>query len=120
MERRWRHKKGNIVEIPSRLCFFSVLAVFFFDWTTVPTISSTLETSPLTVMKGSDLPDFKDLPPVPGQPDGCAWGLWDRDGKRDNIGSLNLLTPDVVLEAKKEIQSGTSVSLKYAKLTLRM
>lgn len=59
-----------------------------------------------------DLPNFRDLPPVNGMPHGCAWGVWDKDGNRDDVGSLNLLTPEVILEAKKEIQHGISVSLK--------
>lgn len=63
-------------------------------------------------MRAQDLPDFKDLPAVKGMPHGCAWGLFDKDGKRDNVGTLNLLTPEVVMEAKKEIQTGVSVALK--------
>ena len=64
-------------------------------------------------MRASDLPDFKDMPPVKGMPQGCAWGLFDKNGKRDQVGKLNLLTPEVALEAKKEIQTGESVALKY-------
>lgn len=60
----------------------------------------------------SDLPKYTDLPPVPGMPPGCAWGIWDTDGVKDQIGSLNLLTPENTLQAKKEIQTGVSVSLK--------
>ena len=63
-------------------------------------------------MRAQDLPDFKDLPAVKGMPHGCAWGLFDKDGKRDNLGTLNLLTPEVVMDAKKEIQTGVSVALK--------
>ena len=63
-------------------------------------------------MRAQDLPDFKDLPAVKGMPHGCAWGLFDKDGKRDNVGTLNLLIPEVVMEAKKEIQIGVSVALK--------
>lgn len=43
---------------------------------------------------------------------GTAWGLFDKDGVRDEVGTLNLLTPDVVVEAGKEIKSGKSVVLK--------
>lgn len=60
----------------------------------------------------SDLPKYADLPLVPGMPPGCAWGIWDTDGVKDQIGSLNLLTPENTLQAKKEIQTGVSVSLK--------
>lgn len=59
-----------------------------------------------------DLPSFQDLPKLPGLPEGCTWGLWDRDGVRDELGTLNLLTPETVKEASKEINQGISVSLK--------
>lgn len=60
----------------------------------------------------SNLPNYADLPPVPGMPPGCAWGIWDTDGVKDQIGSLNLLTQENILHAKEEIQTGVSVSLK--------
>lgn len=61
----------------------------------------------------SDLPCFDDLPPVKGMPHGCAWGLFDRDGKKDHLGCLNLLTPSVVQAALKEACDGESVSLNW-------
>lgn len=64
-------------------------------------------------MKASDLPSFADMPAVQGMPHGCAWGLWDVQGKRDNLGTLNLLTPEVVLHAKDEIRTGESVSVNW-------
>lgn len=64
-------------------------------------------------MRAQDLPSFKDLPEVPGMPHGCAWGIWDKDGEKDELGSLNLLTPEVVREAGKEIQAGDRCTLKY-------
>ncbi|KAJ5037550.1 uncharacterized protein L3040_007722 [Drepanopeziza brunnea f. sp. 'multigermtubi'] len=64
-------------------------------------------------MRAQDLPSFKDMPAVEGMPHGTAWGLWDKDGKRDNCGSLNLLTPENAREAQKEIKSGTSVALNW-------
>jgi len=59
------------------------------------------------------LPDFDDLPPVEGMPKGCAWGLFDKDGKKDLLGTLNLLTPEVVRGAAAEVKDGVSISLKY-------
>ena len=44
---------------------------------------------------------------------GCAWGIWDKDGKKDVYGTLNLLTPEVLAEAAKEAKSGISVSLNW-------
>lgn len=59
------------------------------------------------------LPKFDDLPPVKGMPQGCAWGIFDKDGKKDHLGCLNLLTPAVVKAAFKEAQDGESVSLNW-------
>lgn len=58
------------------------------------------------------IPDFDELPPVPGMPQGCAWGIFDRNGQKDTLGTLNLLTPEVVKKAAAEIKEGISVSLK--------
>jgi hypothetical protein len=63
-------------------------------------------------MAPHSIPTYDELPPVPGMPHGCAWGIWDEKGVKDQVGSLNLLTPENVIEAKKEIQTGVSVSLK--------
>ncbi|RMZ78211.1 hypothetical protein DV738_g4002, partial [Chaetothyriales sp. CBS 135597] len=60
-----------------------------------------------------NLPDFDSLPPVEGLPQGTAWGIFDKDGKKDVVGSLNLLTPDVVKEAYKEARDGVSISLNW-------
>jgi len=51
----------------------------------------------------------KDLPRIPGAPEGAAW-LW---GKDDQIGRLNLLTPIRVKAASTEIKTGIMVPLKY-------
>ncbi|KAJ6017217.1 cyclase [Penicillium sp. IBT 35674x] len=59
------------------------------------------------------LPDFDDLPPVHGMPQGCAWGIFDKDGKKDVFGTLNLLTLDVVKAAAAEVRHGISVSLNW-------
>lgn len=53
---------------------------------------------------------FDALPPVPTQPQGCTWGLW---GSSDELGTLNLLTPDRVRAARSEIQTGESIQLDW-------
>jgi hypothetical protein len=58
------------------------------------------------------LPNFDDLPPVEGMPQGCAWGVFDRNGNKDLLGTLNLLTPEVVKDAAAEVRQGLSISLK--------
>lgn len=59
-----------------------------------------------------DVPDFDNLPPVEGMPAGCAWGVFDKDGKKDLYGTLNHLTPEVVKAAAAEVKDGVSFSLK--------
>lgn len=59
------------------------------------------------------LPDFDELPDVQGMPKGCAWGIFDQDGK-DVFGTINLVTPDIVRAALAEAKDGVSISLKCA------
>lgn len=66
-----------------------------------------------TMANSQVLPDFDNLPPVEGMPKGCAWGLFDKDGKKDLLGTLNLLTPEVVKNAAAEVKDGVSISLEY-------
>ena len=49
-------------------------------------------------------PPFSDLPVDKSGPHGNAWGLY---GPDDELGALNLLTPEAVREAAKEIREGT-------------
>ncbi len=83
------------------------------------TIASTTSTphtnTNSTSVMDSGLPDWDVMPAVAGVDyRGCAWGLFDgKDGKKDEIGTLNLLTPARVLAAARdEIRTGESVSLK--------
>jgi hypothetical protein len=59
-----------------------------------------------------DLPDYDHLPVVEAVSMRCAWGLFDKDGRKDLLGTINLLTPDVVAAAASEIKTGKSISLK--------
>ncbi len=63
-------------------------------------------------MDTSKIPNFDDLPPVEGMPQGCAWGIFDQEGKKDVLGTLNFLTPEVVRAAATEVKEGISISLK--------
>ncbi|KAL3462131.1 hypothetical protein BJX64DRAFT_299760 [Aspergillus heterothallicus] len=58
-------------------------------------------------------PPFDAAPRIPGTPQGCLWGIYDRPGVKDQIGSINLLTPSVVLAARAEIQTGRHVQLDW-------
>ncbi|CAO2649616.1 Nn.00g070010.m01.CDS01 [Neocucurbitaria sp. VM-36] len=61
----------------------------------------------------STIPNFDNLPAVEGMPQGCAWGIFDKDGEKDLRGTLNLLTPEVVAAACKEARDGISISLNW-------
>jgi hypothetical protein len=56
------------------------------------------------------LPNYDELPAFHEYP-GCAWDVW---GKGDQLGTINLLTPEVVQKAaQEEIRTGRSVSLNW-------
>lgn len=56
------------------------------------------------------LPTFDELPSFHNFK-GCAWDVW---GKDDELGTINLLTPDVVARAaQEEIRLGRTVSLNW-------
>ena len=67
------------------------------------------EDSPLSNTVPSH-PSFSTLPLDPNGPPGNAWS---RFGNNDQLGTLNLLTPDVVAAAAREIVSGVRVSLDW-------
>lgn len=52
-------------------------------------------------------PPFSDLPLQPDGPHGNAWGLY---GPKDELGSLNRLTPQTTIEAMKEVVYGIRIS----------
>ncbi|KAJ9637476.1 uncharacterized protein PV06_04041 [Exophiala oligosperma] len=53
-------------------------------------------------------PSFDDLPLREGDPKGSAWGLW---GDEDEIGTLNLITPEAIARATQEACRGVVVPL---------
>lgn len=58
-------------------------------------------------------PSFDELPKVDGQPQGCLWSFFDKNGVKDQIGTLNILTPDVVRQASSEIKTGKHIQLDW-------
>lgn len=61
-------------------------------------------------MTSRNYPKFSDLPLHKDGPHGNAWGLW---GPDDQLGTLNLLTDDVIAKAASEnIITGQRISLK--------
>ncbi|CAI6335331.1 unnamed protein product [Periconia digitata] len=55
-------------------------------------------------------PPFTSLPLDPNGPPGNAWGLY---GASDELGALNMLTPSVVKNAARQIQTGERISLDW-------
>ncbi|KAH9857444.1 hypothetical protein C2E23DRAFT_274240 [Lenzites betulinus] len=55
------------------------------------------------------LPTFDELPSFKGFT-GCAWEVW---GKDDQLGTVNLLTDELVKEASKEIKTGKAIGLNW-------
>ncbi|CAE6425990.1 unnamed protein product [Rhizoctonia solani] len=57
------------------------------------------------------LPAFKDLPLKPEYPPHAAWGVW---GEKDELGTVNNITPETIAAASKEIKLGMSIPLNWA------
>jgi hypothetical protein len=55
-------------------------------------------------------PSFESLPLQKDGPHGNAWGLF---GAHDELGMLNLLTPETTIAAAKEIVDGQRISLDW-------
>ncbi|KAJ5606539.1 hypothetical protein N7510_009320 [Penicillium lagena] len=64
----------------------------------------------MTITQDPPTVAFDALPLNPNGPRGNAWG---RFGPTDQLGTLNLLTPERVVEAAKEIRSGVRISLDW-------
>jgi len=56
------------------------------------------------------LPSFDELPAKPGQPPRSAWGLF---GDDDQVGTLNLLTPERVASAAQLVRRGQVFALNW-------
>ncbi|ODV92414.1 hypothetical protein CANCADRAFT_30580 [Tortispora caseinolytica NRRL Y-17796] len=56
---------------------------------------------------------FHELPIKEGLPEGCAWGVFDRDGQKDSKGTLNFVTPEITKAACSTVKLGLSVSLDW-------
>lgn len=57
----------------------------------------------------SPRPTFESLPLRSDDPKASAWGLW---GDHDELGTLNLLTSQVVKNAAELVQTGETVPLE--------
>lgn len=54
------------------------------------------------------LPSYADLPQVGNADERCAWSVW---GDGDELGAVNLLTPDRVVAAARLVETGEVVTL---------
>ena len=70
--------------------------------------ASRAKNSPRDKRPASKLPSYDSLPVRPGAPQGSAWGLF---GDSDEVGTVNLLTPERVRSAAKTIRSGKIFAL---------
>jgi len=61
-------------------------------------------------VRPSKLPRYRDLPIAEGLPKGSAWGVFGQD---DEIGTVNLLTPDLVRSAASLIRRGVVYPLNW-------
>lgn len=59
-------------------------------------------------MARKSLPSFDNLPLDKSGPPGNAWGLW---GEANELGMLNLITPETVKTALSEVEHGIRISL---------
>jgi kynurenine formamidase len=57
---------------------------------------------------GPRMPTYNDLPVRTGAPQGAAWGVF---GDNDEVGTINLQTPDRVVAAKSSIKTGKVFAL---------
>jgi hypothetical protein len=57
-----------------------------------------------------DVPPFSALPLNIRHPPHSAWGVWGTD---DQLGTLNHLTPQTVVQAKDEIKTGVRIGLNW-------
>ena len=62
----------------------------------------------MSTSRPNQRPPFASLPLRKNDPPFSAWGLY---GPEDQLGTLNLLTRECVLEATKEIRIGTRIGL---------
>ena len=56
----------------------------------------------------NSLPSYENLPLIEGTEEHHAWGIW---GENDNLGTINLLTPEHVAESMKLVKRGVSFNL---------
>ncbi|KAH8117642.1 putative cyclase-domain-containing protein [Phellopilus nigrolimitatus] len=76
---------------------------------TQPTGSKSSESSEHKKWDNLNLPSFDELPEF-NDLKGCAWSVW---GKGDQLGTINLLTNDVVQEAARQVKTGQTVCLNW-------
>lgn len=113
-----RDSESRIVEDATPACLFNIRNIPDADLQQIHDIRIVrIDTNTFRTIKRIKLfidqmpcrPSFDDLPYRKGDPPFSAWGLY---GENDQLGALNLLTPETTLAAAKdEIQTGIRLSL---------
>lgn len=57
--------------------------------------------------------NFDDFFVVDGYFQGCVWGVFDKDGKKDYYGILNFVIFEIVVVVVKEVIDGIFIFFKY-------
>ena len=65
----------------------------------------------MTTEKRNEIPRYRDLPIDPSKPPGSAWGVF---GEEDEVGTINLLTPEHARRAAGLVRKGAVFSLNWS------
>ncbi|KAL5511947.1 hypothetical protein ACEPAH_5166 [Sanghuangporus vaninii] len=98
-----------LAKLDDKICSKSPFVMTANCLSTITTRLTGSSTSSISSKKWDNLPTFDELPKF-HEFSGCAWDLW---GEGDELGTINLLTEDVVREAAKEVKIGRTVSLNW-------
>ena len=75
-----------------------------------PYVDISEKTRKVSKTQWNNLPTFDELPKF-HEFTGCAWGVW---GEKDELGTINLLTEDVVKQAGQEIRLDLELELSLS------
>ncbi|KAL5533420.1 hypothetical protein ACEPAF_5196 [Sanghuangporus sanghuang] len=98
-----------LAKLDGKICSKSPFLMTANRLSTITTRLTGSSTPSSPAKKWDNLPTYDELPKF-HEFAGCAWDLW---GEGDELGTINLLTEDVVREAAKEVKIGRTLSLNW-------